>query len=70
MRDSIPHANGSWRDVVIDAGIAAGSAFFGTLTGISIAGIRVDPITFLLAGGIAAGGAFFGALVAGRKRGP
>ena len=62
------HGNHGWRDAAIDAGIAAGSAFFGVLAGVSVVGIRADPGTMVLAGAVAAGIAFFGSLTAARQR--
>lgn len=59
------HANGSWKDVLIDAGIAAGGAFSGALGGIAVAGVFPEAIWgAAVAGAIA----FFGSLAASRKR--
>ncbi len=44
---------------LIQAGIAAGSAFFGVMIGITVAGIFPDG---LWAAGVAAGAAFFASL--------
>ncbi len=44
---------------LIEGGIAAGSAFFGVLLGITVAGIFPDG---LWAAGVAAGAAFFASL--------
>lgn len=57
------HANNSQRDVVIDAAISAGGAFFGALVGIAL----VAGLESIWAAGIAAGVAFFGSLAAARK---
>lgn len=59
------HANGSWKDVLVDAGIASGGAFFGALGGIAVAGVFPEAIWgAAVAGAIA----FFGSLAASRKR--
>ena len=47
--------------------IAAGTAFFGSLIGISVAGILFSPQTAVVAGGVAAGVAFFGSLTASMR---
>lgn len=52
----------------MDAGISAGSAFFGVFAGVSVAGIRTDAGSLVLAGGVAAGTAFFGSLYGARQR--
>lgn len=62
------HANGNWRDVIADAGVAAGAAFFGALIGVTLANALPEG---LWAAGLAAGVAFFGSLgVARRPRPP
>jgi len=68
--DAELNGNHSYKDAIVDAAIAAGSAFFGALTGIAILNLRTDPITYVLAGGIAAGIAFFGSMGASVKRAP
>ncbi len=55
------------RHKLIEAGIAAGSAFFGVLVGISIAGLLPDG---LYAAGIAAGVAFFASIGGNGVAGP
>jgi len=66
------HANGNdghpYRDSLVDALVAGGSAFFGILTGMAIAGILIDPFAALVSSGIAFGGAFFFSLQVARKR--
>ncbi len=62
------NGNHGWRDALIDAGIAAGGAFFGVLGGIAVTQLRAEPVTELAAGGIAAGTAFFFSLAAARQR--
>ncbi len=58
------HANGSWKDVLIDAGISAGSAFFGALVGLAL----VDAFpSGIWAAAIAGGVAFFGSLGVARR---
>ena len=56
------------RDSAVDAAISAGAAFFGTLGGMSVVGIRLDPQAAVLAGLFASGLAFFTSLQAARKR--
>lgn len=58
------HSNNSTKDVLVDAGIAAGGAFFGALVGIAL----VAGIEGIWAAGIAAGVAFFGSLAAAMKK--
>ena len=53
------NGNGTWKNSLIHAGLAAGAAFFGVLTGMGIAGGMGDGRAALVAGFIAAGGAFF-----------
>lgn len=52
----MPHLS---KHKLIEGGIAAGSAFFGVLLGITVAGIFPDGIW---AAGVAAGAAFFASL--------
>ena len=68
MGDAELNGNHTYMDAIIDAAIAAGSAFFGALTGIAILNLRTDPSTYLLAASIAAGIAFFGSMGASVKR--
>jgi len=66
------HPNGNdghpIRDSLIDAAAAAGAAFFGTLAGMSVAGILGDAKAAALAAIISFGVAFFASLQAARKR--
>ena len=62
------NGNHGWIDALVDAGIAAGGAFFGVAAGIPLAGVQADPPAVVIAGGIAAGVAFFGSLAAARRR--
>ena len=57
------HSNNSTKDVVVDAAIAAGGAFFGAMVGV----LLVAGVEALWAAGIAAGVAFFSSLAAARK---
>ncbi len=52
---------------LIQAGIAAGSAFFGVLLGITVAGVFPDG---LWAAGVAAGAAFFASIGGNGIAGP
>ncbi len=61
------HANGSWRDVLIDAAIAAGSAFFGVLIGVALVDAFPEGAW---AAGLAAAVAFFASLGAARRPTP
>jgi len=55
---------------VIQAGILAGYAFFLTLAGFTIAQIRIDPASAILAAGVSAGGMFFAFLSGKLTPGP
>ncbi len=55
------------RHKLIEAGIAAGSAFFGVLLGITVAGVFPDG---LWAAGVAAGAAFFASIGGNGIAGP
>ena len=54
------------KDALIDAGIMAGSSFFGTLVGLGAVGLLENPVQGLVAAGIAAGASFFAVLVTKR----
>ena len=68
------HANGNdghpYRDSLIDAAVAGGAAFFGTLTGMSVAGVVADGKAAALAAVISFGVAFFASLRAAFNRTP
>ncbi len=59
------HANEGTTDILVDALIAAGSAFFAYLT---VGGLTQDPRAALVGAGIAMALAFFGSLAAARRR--
>lgn len=61
--------NFNWRLAALDAAIAGGVAGFGTLAGLSAAGVTTDPVASAIAAGIAFGVAFFGHLAALRRKG-
>ena len=60
------HANEGTADVLVDALIAAGAAFFGYL---AVGGVISDPRAAVAGGAVAMGVAFFGSLAAARRRG-
>ena len=64
----MPHANGNWKDVAVDAAIAGGSAAIGVAAGMAIGAVRSDPIGFVYALAIAFLVAFFAGLQAARGR--
>lgn len=68
-RSGIVNSDGDfdWDDALIDAGIAAGVAFFATLVGLGVADLLDNPQKALLAAVIAAGAAFFGWLAVKRN---
>jgi len=68
------HANGnggssSFMDAIYDALIAGGAASFGTLIGLTSAGILADPVIAAVAFFTSFGMAFFGSLRVARGRG-
>ena len=64
----MPHANGNWKDVVIDSAIAGGSAAVGVMAGMAVGAVRADPIGFVYALVVAFAVAFFVGLQAARGR--
>jgi len=58
------------RDSLIQAAILAGYAFFLTLAGFTVAQIRIDPVTAIVAAAVSAGGMFFAFLSGKLTPGP
>ena len=68
------HANGKdghpYKDSLVDALVAGGAAFFGTLSGMAVVGVVADGKAAVLAGAISFGVAFFASLRAAFNRLP
>ena len=63
------NGNHNWRDALVDALIAAGSAMFGALAALLAAGVQLDRVG-LVAASVAAGVAFFASMAAASKTPP
>ena len=63
------NGNHNWRDALVDALIASGSAMFGSLAALLAAGVSLDKAG-AIAAGVAAGVAFFASMAAASKTPP